>query len=450
MTYQLLPWIDENKLNLNCLCENFNPLSMEIIKKRQSELDDDCWNALSSQQKAKDFLIQNLDKIDYFEVIFNDKYADIIQHNIEEVNWYELTHMDISSDLVQNNLDKADWKTLSLSLKSYDILRENLDKINWHNLSKNKNDAAIEILRENLYKVDWKSLSANVNVGAIEILRENLDKVDWDVLSQNEAAIDILKDNPKQIVDASLWKNKHPDAVDLIDVSRYVSISSSDFFIFESQFKSSERHLTFLKDNCDEICSKLTPIDNPYYVTTMNNKDIIRMLVVKDKVCLKALSSNPNAIDILKENPYKIVWSEMCKNPKAYKLLMENKDKIDYNSLCSNSNNEPIFKDLILKNLDKVNEHGIEAMLELYSNYFNHYNDIGAVAKEPTIWRLEIIDKWIELYMPPDEISQDLKDKICYSFAINATKPHEIEFLKKWFNEDKFYDILSICPGIFV
>ena len=49
-----------------------------------------------------------------------------------------------------------------------------------------------------------------------------------------------------------------------------------------------------------------------------------------DKLEWCLLSSNPNAINLLEENPDKIDWSNLSSNPNAIKLLEENPDKIDW------------------------------------------------------------------------------------------------------------------------
>ena len=47
----------------------------------------------------------------------------------------------------------------------------------------------------------------------------------------------------------------------------------------------------------------------------MKNQDIIDWY---------ELSKNPNAIDLLKENPHKINWDNLSRNINAIHLLMEN------------------------------------------------------------------------------------------------------------------------------
>jgi uncharacterized protein YlzI (FlbEa/FlbD family) len=55
-----------------------------------------------------------------------------------------------------------------------------------------------------------------------------------------------------------------------------------------------------------------------------------------DKIDWKILSYNPNAIEILRENPDKIDWQLLSGNPNAIELLRENPDKIDWDMLSGN------------------------------------------------------------------------------------------------------------------
>ena len=52
------------------------------------------------------------------------------------------------------------------------------------------------------------------------------------------------------------------------------------------------------------------------------------------------MSYNPNAIELLKENPEKIDWYRLSTNQNAIELLKENPEKIDWYHM---SNNPSIF-----------------------------------------------------------------------------------------------------------
>ena len=63
---------------------------------------------------------------------------------------------------------------------------------------------------------------------------------------------------------------------------------------------------------------------------------------INDPYSLCWLSENTNSlvIELLEENPDKIVWPSLCKNtnPKAFALLEQNPDKIDWTYLSANPN----------------------------------------------------------------------------------------------------------------
>jgi len=62
------------------------------------------------------------------------------------------------------------------------------------------------------------------------------------------------------------------------------------------------------------------------------------------------LSGNPNAIELLKENPEKIHWAELSSNQNANELLKENLDKIYCVELSQNQNAIELLKE----NPDKI------------------------------------------------------------------------------------------------
>ena len=49
-----------------------------------------------------------------------------------------------------------------------------------------------------------------------------------------------------------------------------------------------------------------------------------------NKIEWSTLSLNPNAIELLKENPHKIDWDNLSENENAIEILKDNLDKIDW------------------------------------------------------------------------------------------------------------------------
>jgi fido (protein-threonine AMPylation protein) len=78
-----------------------------------------------------------------------------------------------------------------------ELLKNNKDKINWGSLSNNQ--AAIELLKEKINnnnknnddEIDWIILSSNKNaielIKLIELLKNNKDKINWGSLSKNSS-----------------------------------------------------------------------------------------------------------------------------------------------------------------------------------------------------------------------------------------------------------------------
>ena len=58
-----------------------------------------------------------------------------------------------------------------------------------------------------------------------------------------------------------------------------------------------------------------------------------------------ALSTNPNAIDLLKENIDKVDWYYLSKNPNAIEILKNNKHKINWRYLSKNPNAMQLLKE---------------------------------------------------------------------------------------------------------
>ncbi len=90
------------------------------------------------------------------------------------------------------------------------------------------------------------------------------------------------------------------------------------------------------------------------YKTIFKIKYKLKDWIPPEKLDWRNLSENPNAIELLKNNPTKIVWGNLSENPAPYaiKLLKENQDKIDWELLSSNPNDEAI--ELLKENQDNI------------------------------------------------------------------------------------------------
>jgi hypothetical protein len=76
----------------------------------------------------------------------------------------------------------------------------------------------------------------------------------------------------------------------------------------------------------------------------------LRDWIDSDKLDWPGLSTNPAAIHLLEEHPYKIDWYSLSRNPAAIHLLEANLDKIYWPGLSMN----PAAIHLLEANLDKI------------------------------------------------------------------------------------------------
>ena len=83
------------------------------------------------------------------------------------------------------------------------------------------------------------------------------------------------------------------------------------------------------------------------------NRPVYKLLDWIDisKLDWQLLSSNKNAIELLKENPDKIDWYELSINTNAIELIKANLNKIDWEYVSLNPNTIELLKE----NQDKIN-----------------------------------------------------------------------------------------------
>jgi len=62
----------------------------------------------------------------------------------------------------------------------------------------------------------------------------------------------------------------------------------------------------------------------------------LKSFIPQDKIDWSILSLNPNAIQLLEQQPDKIDWNMLSSNPNAIHLLEQNLDKINWNMLLVN------------------------------------------------------------------------------------------------------------------
>ena len=98
--------------------------------------------------------------------------------------------------------------------------------------------------------------------------------------------------------------------------------------IMRSPFHTTH-HITAYKNIKGSLYEKQNHKQNP-------KQTMLRPWIPLDKLDWFYLSSNPGAIDLLKNHPQKINWKQLSQNPAAIDLLKQNPDKIDWYYLSLN------------------------------------------------------------------------------------------------------------------
>lgn len=221
-------------------------------------------------------------------------------------------------------------------------------------LCKNPSKKAMKLVEANLERLsesDWINLSQNPF--AIDIINANLDKIDKYAIFANPAAMHLI---PKFF---DLYFNKNPR-----DREGYISDSNRYIINFLGRNTNPEAikmiypYLMFLdfrsvcrNPNAVDLAYIIfqyckDPVEKSYYMNQLcqnpNAMHIIRMhLDILNEYGWYYLSENPNATDILKENPSKINFGALATNPKAIDLIEQNLDIIRFRypgALCLNPN----------------------------------------------------------------------------------------------------------------
>ena len=210
---------------------------------------------------------------------------------------------------------------LSTNRRAICIIEKYPERIDWPILS--RNPAAIHLLEKNIDSINWSNLSSNP--AAIHLLKTHPDKIDWFVLSSNPAAIDLIKQNLDKISWRQLSKNTNPEAMQILEKS----------------------HFKVLRFDWSALCKNpnaMSIIDTEWRATKMVNWFYklfscwchckTRCLIEWASLCA---NTNPEAIQMLKENFKKIRWDVLSSNPSAMSLLEQYPENIDWNCLSSNT-----------------------------------------------------------------------------------------------------------------
>ena len=269
----------------------------------------------------------------------------------EKLDWVFLSANPNAIELLKENQDKIDWEFLSkntnpnaIELLKSKINEENemseddyhdsdkSNKINWNLLSANPN--AIELLRENPDEIVWPNLSDNPNPNAIELLKENPDNIDWNRLSQNPNAIELLEAHLYNINWRRLSLNPHPRAIELLKANPkkidWCFLSKNPNHAAIELLKANKKKIVwgFLSENPNPEAIELlkenqSEINWPNLSENPNPEAIELLRTNPSKIDWVALSANPAAIELLKANPKNIIWDFLSQNPAIFDEILE-------------------------------------------------------------------------------------------------------------------------------
>lgn len=249
-TYQLLPWISQEYIDLDSLSSNPSDGAIELLRNSPENIN---WTLLSANPNdgAVDLLLANPDNINwtYLSKNTNPRAVDYalstvrigrrvsVEYAVTNPNDRMLEHALNRITQNQNFLSERRRILYSANLSTntnshaIDYLLQNFPSyIYMPHLLQNSSDRAVDlILFANTLEgvdIDGSYLSKNSNGRAIDLLFTNPDLIDWYSLSENsnDRAVDLLLANPDRIEIDALSRNLNPrvlpilaENVDLID-----------------------------------------------------------------------------------------------------------------------------------------------------------------------------------------------------------------------------------------
>ena len=209
----------------------------------------------------------------------------------------------------------------------------------WINsFSDNKNPEIMELVKE---RVEYEKGLSSEDYDMLEVA----DVLDWCYLTVNPSAIDILKANPEKIVWLLLSNNTNPLAIDLLRERAVLenNMSKKDYKKLELEDEIDWDDLSTNPNAIDLL--KEYPHKINWEMLSANTAAIDWLKENKNAIDWGMLSENPAAIQLLKENRKKIHWEKLCKNPNAIELLKKNRKKINWRLLCLNENAFELLKE---------------------------------------------------------------------------------------------------------
>ena len=209
-----------------------------------------------------------------------------------------------------------------------------------------------DLMFNNIYELDFSELSANP--GAIELLRLFPDRLDFEELIYNPAGLPLIEEHLSKL-DKQLWADFSACPMSIPLLKKYPQ------YINWTGLSANPNGMEILLKNIDHLyCPAL--LSHPQGIKFIHQHfpshmnwyaccqfgDSIELwnshLDQFDDHMWSLLSSNPNAISILEQNPSKIDFNYLSKNINAIHLLEQNISLIDWDNLQWNINAIKIYE----------------------------------------------------------------------------------------------------------
>lgn len=265
----------------------------------------------------------------------------------DKLDWFALSGNPCAIKIL---MEKADYEN-SLTVEEYNMFEER-KKISWMRLCINEEGA--EILKKYPSKILWSYLSNNSKQLAVDMIKERIEYEKINVLDYDE-------DDDRVWINNFSY-NQNPQIMELVKerVEYEKGLSREEYGMLDVADVLDWCYLTenpsaidILKANPEKIVwSLLSENTNPLAIDLLRERAVLENNMNKkdykklgDKIDWVSLTANPNAIELLKEYPHKIEWEYLSANPAAIDWLKENKNVIDWGMLSENPNAIQLLKE---------------------------------------------------------------------------------------------------------
>lgn len=377
------------KKNPQKICwSNFssNPNAIPILMENQDKIN---WYWLSINPSAKDLILKNVDKIkmnyngitDYSNYIswkmlhYNPEAVDVLELYKESINWNILSFINTEKniDYLLKNVQYINWTYLSFNDCAHTIFITYPEYVNWKYLS--LQPFAINLLKNNNDYIDWDYLSFNEN--AIDLLNKNYEKINWSALMFNKNGKQIIEHNLNRI-NWTEWKIFTQLIKKLEKLDKHIYMPGVDCnsitditYELKQNYKNNLAHFGkcfvfngLIDINDNEIINESTPIfytNGMHYTTLLRDKvncaypiintykqNFIKYLMQIDKSFPILIKEALNYIGPPQYNPINAI----CNNIEFNDMIKKNPDKIEWllKLLDSFGCDESLFTQLLTKN----------------------------------------------------------------------------------------------------